>query len=161
MKRASSNSGFTLLEVIMALALLMTVTIGTVAGNTLATKGTTASQNRAEANRLANEAMEAVHSLRAASFTSLQEGTYHPFVDTNGWNLAAGSEQTGTDNGFVRQILISKVYRSLACTEGICDIVDAGGIVDEGSFKAKVQVDWEESGENQQIMLETLITYWR
>jgi prepilin-type N-terminal cleavage/methylation domain-containing protein len=152
------SNGFTLIEVLLAMALLLTVTVGTIAGNSLATKGTQLSQQRANANRLAQEAMEAVHGTRAAFFPALNRGIYHPVQSPTGWRLDPGPE---TIEGFNRQIILASVYRSLACTEGVCEIVEAGGIVDEGSLKATVEVDWEENNETHQIILETLITYWR
>lgn len=153
-----TNSGFTLLEVLLAIALLLTVTIGTIGANSLATRGSTSANARAEGVRLARVGMEAVQSVRAAAFTSMHEGTYHPVATPQGFSLQANSETIGD---FQRQIILSKVYRSLSCTESVCEIVEAGGIVDEGSLKAKVQIDWAEAGTPQQVVLESLITYWR
>lgn len=152
------SGGFTLLEVALAIALLLVVTIGTLAGNSLAAKGALVSQTRSEAVRLAREGMEAVESVRAAAFTSIHPGTYHPVSTPSGWNLASGTETLGD---YTRQIVISQVYRSLACTEGICEIVNAGGIVDEGSLKAQTKIGWVEDGQNRELVLEALITYWR
>jgi type II secretory pathway pseudopilin PulG len=153
-----NEQGFTILEVILAIALLLTVTVGTLSANSLATKGTVLSHQRSEAQRLIREEMDAVASVRAANFLNIHTGTYHPVSTPGGWTLVAGTETVGN---FTREIVISSVLRALTCVTQVCDIVAAGGVIDEHTFKAKATVHWTENGQAKQTTMETLITYWR
>lgn len=152
------SGGFTLLEVIVAIALLLTFTIGTLAANTLATRTITINQKRSQANRLAHEAMEAILSIRAASFTFISSGTFYPVSTPTGWSLVSGTQQV---EEFTRSITITPASRAIACEADICDLVSAGGITDPNTRHVSVSVVWDEESGNQNITLSNLITNWR
>lgn len=151
------KSGFSLIEVIVAVAVLMVVTLGVIAGGQLAGVSLRLGQNRVEANRLAKEGMEAALSVRSENFPAISEGVYHPEWVSGQWAFVAGEETLGK---FKRRLVVSRVYREFVCEETVCPIVLAGGISDEGSFWVDVEVEWEEQ-ETEEIKLSGLITYWR
>ena len=154
----NKQRGFTLVEVMVAIALLMVLTVGSLSANSLATGAVVINQKRSQANFLAREAMEAIMSIRAASFTSLVAGDFHPVMTGAGWTISPGSETLGE---FTRTVTISNVMRQLGCTISVCDVVDAGGVIDEGTLKVEVTVDWKESGGDKSYVLNSLVTYWR
>lgn len=153
-----SSAGFTLVEILVAISLLLVLAVGALSANTLTTTTITLNQRRSEANRLAREAMEALYAIRAADFVSLFPGEFHPSLTPSGWVLTPGSQVLGH---FTRKIQLSAVQRDLACAQAVCDIIPGGGITDEGSLFAVVTVTWPEADGQQTFQLDSLITYWR
>ena len=51
--------------------------------------------------------------------------------------------------------------REISCQSAVCDIVQAGGVVDEGTLKAQVEITWQETGTAKSYRLGGLISYWR
>jgi len=153
-----SSFGFTLVEVLIALLLLSVLTLGGMAANSLVSGSVVINQKRAQANFLAREAMEAVLSARAADFTALTPGEFHPVLSAAGWSLAPGEETIGE---FTRKVTLSNVMREISCQSAVCDIVQAGGVVDEGTLKAQVEITWQETGTAKSYRLGGLISYWR
>lgn len=154
----SRHGGFSLIEVMVAISVLLVITIGSLAANNLTTTTVGINKRRSQANRLAQEGMEALLSARAANFLSLTAGDFHPVLDVNGWNLIAGSEQLGL---FARTITLSPVMRDIGCNAPICDIVSGGGRSDGGSFLATVKITWKEVDQDKEYVLNSLVTYWR
>ncbi len=152
------HHGFTLVEATLSMALLLLLGIGAVAANRLATTSVTINQLRSKGNILAEEGMEALMSVRAGDFLSMSPGTFHPVFDGAKWTLVSGAETLGV---FTRSIVISQAMRELICFAAVCDIVDEGGINDEGTLKASINVSWPQQGETKQIILSSIITYWR
>lgn len=151
--------GFTLIEVLMAIALFMTLTISLVETSHLSVKASQTSRLRVQAVTLARETMEAVLSVRANNFGSLNEGVHHPQINQGQWALVDGSDMV---EGFERRVEIYKVQRQLSCGgERVCPIVESGGVVDPVTFRAKVFIKWQEGQEQQQLNLESLLTFWR
>ena len=152
-------AGFTLVEVMVAMALLMTLTISLVAVGQLSVKTSQIAKVRVRATLSARQTMEEVLAVRANNFANLAEGTYHPEVVAGKWNLTEGSEQAGD---FTRKVEVSRVQRAVACGgERVCPIVTSGGVVDPVTFRAKVTVTWTENSEMKQTDLESLLTFWR
>lgn len=147
-----------MVEALLSIALLMLLAVGSVSANRLATTGVTINKLRSQANVLAEEGMEALMSIRAANFLSLSEGVYHPVFDGSNWSLTPGIETIGSFN---RSITLSPVMRSLVCFSAVCDITGQGGITDPGSLMSEVKVTWDQSGQTKEIILNSLITYWR
>lgn len=153
-----SYFGFTLVEALLAVTVLMTVAVGSVAANRLTTAGIKISQLRSQANALASETMDAVMSVKLEDFSAISLGTFHPVHNGTKWTLVAGTETVG---GLTRSVTFSPVMRSLSCFTIICDIVTQGGIVDPNSFYVNITVSWSESGQSKSTVLNSLITYWR
>lgn len=150
--------GFTLVEALLAVTVLMTVAIGSVAANRLTTSGIKMGQLRSHANTLASETMDAVMSVKLEDFSAINLGTYYPAHNGTKWTLIAGTE---TIAGLTRSVTFSPVMRALSCFTMICDIVSQGGIVDPNSFFVKITVSWSESGQPKSTVMDSLITYWR
>lgn len=153
------KKGFTLVEVLVAMALLMTLTVGLIGLTQLSVRAGAVSRARVGAMAKLNETMEATLAVRASNFGSLNEGIYHPEIVEDKWALVSGTEVLGEVERWVE---ISKVQRELACGgERVCPIVESGGVVDPVTFKAIVVVVWQEQGEDQREELESILTFWR
>lgn len=158
MKNIKLN-GFTLVEVMVAMALLMTLTISLVAVGQLSVKSSQIAKVRVRAGLWGRQTMEEVLAVRANNFANLVEGTYHPEVVAGKWTLAGGAEVVGD---LTRKVEVARVQRAVACGgERVCPIVTSGGVVDPVTFRAKVTVTWTERDEVKQTDLESLLTFWR
>jgi len=152
------QGGFSLLEILVSISLLLLVLIGGLSANSLASNAVSTTKSRAGANLLAKEAMEALHSVRADNFNSLMAGDFHPLMQSGVWTLVAGSETIGV---YTRTITLSTIMRDLICSTPICNISTAGGRIDPLSFKAIVKVAWSENGIGRTYQFDTLVSYWR
>jgi len=162
-KRIDANcfleKGFTLIEVVVAIGLVLMLIVGGVAMNQIVAVGVEMAQSKVSVNKLLQEGMEAVLSVRANDFTVIEEGVFHPeFDDSSGWSLVSNEEVIGN---FTRRIRVDRVLRSIGCGKMVCEIVTGGGVVDSGSYWVTVEVDWVEKGESRQESLKNLVTYWR
>lgn len=155
---SSTNKGFSLIEVLVAITLLLLILVGSLSANSLASGAVLTTKMRANANLLAKEGLEALQSVRAASFTSLRTGDFHPVLSSGAWTLVSGPETIGQ---FTRTITLASVMRNIVCTTPICNIASAGGIVDQLSYKATVKVSWKEKDQDKTYQYNTLVTYWR
>lgn len=157
-----SDRGFTLVEVLMAIALFMALIISLVGVGRLSVKASRTARLRVRAVTLARETMETVLDVRANSFGMLSEGVYHPEIVEGKWALVDGPEIVEDVEDFERRVEIYRVQRELSCGgERVCPIVKSGGVVDPVTFRAKVFVEWQENQEQQQVDLESLLTFWR
>ncbi|NCP47092.1 prepilin-type N-terminal cleavage/methylation domain-containing protein [bacterium] len=152
------QTGFTLVEAMISVAVLLVLAVGSVAANRLTSSGVTINKLRSQANTLSVEAMEALLSMRAENFLGLSMGVFHPVFGESGWNLVSGQETVGS---FTRSITLNPVQRNLVCFVAVCDITVQGGIDDPGSLNADVKVSWLQGGQDKEIHLTSLITYWR
>lgn len=155
---STRGKGFTLVEAMIAVSLVLVLIVGSLAANSLATNTVVINQMRSQANFLAREGMEAVRAIRAANFTSLHRGDFHPVNTQYGWTLGDGSETIGQ---FTRAITIEQVQRRIGCNTPVCDIVQEGGLVDPGTFKVKVTVSWKEARSDKTYEISSIISYWR
>ena len=138
---------------------MMVLVIGLVGVGQVAVKSSRLAKLRVIGVTLARETMEAVLAVRANNFASLAEGTYHPELVSGQWGLVGGVETVG---GLERRVEIYKVQRELACGgQRVCPIVASGGVVDPVTFRAKVVVTWKEDSKDQQVDMESLLTFWR
>ena len=152
------QTGFTLVEAMVSVAVLLVLAVGSVSANRLTTASVNINQLRTKANSLAVEATEVLLNLRAESFLDLTPGVFHPIFDGSKWSLAEGPETIGN---FTRTITLSPVQRSMVCFTAVCDITSEGGVYDVGSLNAEVKIAWLQAGQNKEIIMSSLLTYWR
>ena len=153
------QSGLTLVEILVAAALLLTLTTGLVKLTQLSVRSSQASHVREEASLVLRETMEAAMAVRASNFSNLKEGLFHPEIVAGRWTLIAGDQNVGPVR---RWLNVARVQRQLSCAgERVCPIVDSGGVVDPVTFRVKASVEWQETGETKQESLESILTFWR
>jgi len=156
------SSGFTLVEVLVAITLFITLIAGLIGLTQLSVRATDASRLRVKSGNILQQTMEAVMAVRASNFSSLDQGIFHPEIVSDKWNLISGTEIIDPIDSIERWVEISRVQREVSCGgERVCPVVDSGGIVDPVTFKARVVVSWQEHGQDQQQELESFLTFWR
>ena len=138
-KTITNQRGFSVVEVLLAstiFALLITAVIGAVIYGRVSTA---TAGNRSRANLIAEEGLEAVRSIRDASYANLVDGTYGLSQAGNVWSLAGSSDTTGL---YTRRITISS----------------ASG-TDRKTVKS--DITWQQGGNTGSTSVETLLTNWQ
>jgi len=105
-----------------------------------------------EAVSLAEEAIEAVRSIRDEAWSSVSTGgTYYPVISANKWTLAA--IDPGPINGlYTRTVTIGDVFRDGS------DNIAGSGSLDSDTKKVTATISWSESGRSKQVVIETFIS---
>ena len=154
-----NRQGFSLVEVLLGMALLMTFGVGLMGLTSMSVRASVMAKIRTQAEMRLNETMEEVMAVRASNFGSLHEGTFHPENVEDAWVLVDGEEDLGK---MKRWVEVTKVQREVSCGgERVCPIVESGGVVDPVTFRAKVKVEWEENEEIKTEELESILSFWR
>ena len=138
MKNFNKYSGFSLVEVILAIAifsLLMTVFTGSYL---YGQEATILSGNRARANFYAKEGMEAIRNIRDNDFDDLEDGVHGLTVSDNKWQLSGSEDFWGI---FTRTI---EIYS-----------------IEENKKWAQVSVSWDQNmRRGGLVFLEGQFTNW-
>lgn len=103
---ATSQAGFSLVEVILSSAVFVLLVTALVGAYLYGQEATVLAGNRARAVMLAEEGLEATRNIRDAGFSNLTDGTYGLTTTGNQWNLSGTSDVVDI---FTRQIVISSV----------------------------------------------------
>lgn len=114
----------------------------------------TLARQTTQANELAQEAMEAVRSIRDNSgWGQIVNGSYG-LVSTGGrWSFSGSNNPI---SGFTRTIVIGDAFR-----DSQDNIVESGGVNDPDTKKITVSVFWSEKSGTHNIELKTYLTNWR
>ena len=137
------SKGFTLVEVLVACAIISTSTFALMSAATKGIQLSNQALRQTQASFLLEEGAEAVKSIRDASWANISSLTldtnyYLTFnTGTNTWSL--GTIAVGTIDGlFTRTVVLSGVSR-----DGNDDIVTSGGTYDDTrTKKVTVNVSW-------------------
>ena len=111
-----SSKGFSLVEVLLAVAVFGLIITGLVGGLLYGQQSNALAGQRARATLLADEGLEAVRNIRDANFSNLTDGTYGLTTTGNQWNLTGSSDTTDI---FTRQITINTIdtnRKRVVCT---------------------------------------------
>lgn len=153
------SKGFGIIEILVAGAIISVALVSlTALGNFVLRTQSYLKQNLIAAN-LATEAMEAAKAVKDEDwslFGALITGnSYYPTKtgSPQKWSLVAGEETIG---GFSRRIVLSEVQRN-----SDDDIVESGGIPDQGTRKVSVVVSWSERQNTYQVNLESYLANWK
>lgn len=101
-----NQKGFSLVEVILSSAVFVLLVTAFVGAYLYGQESTALAGNRARANMLAEEGLEAARNIRDANFSNLTDSTYGLTMAGNQWNLSGSSD---TSDIFTRQMIISSV----------------------------------------------------
>jgi Tfp pilus assembly protein PilV len=172
------SAGFTIIEALIAVALLLVFVsgIGNLIGIGLV--GSEASKYRAQAAKLAEEGMETMYSLREAgeidfgaipdsdNFITNSGEYYQPTLISGTWSLGAKSssqppaELPAPFDKFTRTVMVTRVNRTplgLACSGEIV-ISDPNDCDDYNTRKITVKVSWMEQGITKDYTVESFLT---
>ena len=149
-----NTSGFSLIEIIIAIAIFSIIIAGGLTGFIPVLNQNRQSNEIIEANRLAEEGLEAVRSIRDRDFNLLSAGNKGIGVSSNLWNFSGTNDVSGK---FTRQISITAANRDVGGT-----LINSGGTTDPDTWLIKSLITWNYSiGDTKQFSLETILTNWR
>lgn len=112
-------------------------------------------QETTTAKEYASAGIEAVHSIKAKDFNSLNITNSTGIDNQNGEWVFSGNDNTF--DKYVRSIAISEVYRDV---DGA--IVESGGNLDTETRKISVTVTWDfTSSRSNSVVLDTYVTQWK
>lgn len=134
----NNNAGFTLLEPLLAGALLVVVALTIITGIVAGQYGALAAADRTKALYLAGEGLEALRNLRDLSAAELQEGEWGLSRVDGTWELGASPDVT--ESRFTRTLTIE-------------------GAGDEHNIT--VAVSWEGVHAEEEVVLQSRLTNWR
>ena len=168
--------GFTLVELLIVIALGLTLSIGIVSLFRIGLVSSTRTNRAIQAKNLVQEAMEGVVSVRntgganwdwtnTPALTTAEE-YYQPTIVGTSWTLGSKLSTSpaptlpAPNDPFTRTVQIESVQRGVGCNSSICPIVTVGGIVDPGTKKITVIVTWNDNGVRMASM-SAYLTHWR
>lgn len=149
-----TNKGITVVEVLVAVAVILIIVLGIITSFSLLLSRGLMNVERTQAAYLAEEGVEAVKFARDVDYDALSALTldteYHlEFVDMV-WT--ATTTEMYIDNEFERTFTLSAVYR-----DGNDDIA-ASGTLDTGTFLLQVDVRWWNGASTSTESMSTYIT---
>lgn len=154
--RSLSNSGLTLVEVVVATSIILAFLLVLFGVNNLYLRTAFLNTGSIKATFLAEEGLEAVRFLRDASWTdnlaSLTLSTnYSLSLESNSWQIS--STNIFIDGTFERLITFSDVYR-----DSSGDIVSSGGTLDPNTKLVTANVSWQRGTATTTKSVSTYIT---
>src|SRR3989344_5628647 len=143
MKKNSQNSGFMVVEILVAVSIIAVSVLATMAVAQKSVYVSRQALHSREAAFLLEEGAEAVRIARDnvwSNISSLTIGTnYYPTFSGSTWTLSATASTVGI---FTRTVAFSNVNRDNSTK----DIVSSGGTNDPGTKLVTVTVSWQEGG---------------
>lgn len=156
------KNGFLIIEILVAIAVLGTALAAISGLAVFSLKNSRLISKTAQANALAQEAIEQVRNFRDQTFWQtnglgvLDVNTDYHMEKTPAtppqWIFAAGSETAGQ---FTRKIVLTNVYRDAD------DNIAAAGVEDQNTRKTTATVSWLEGTQNHKVELTTYFTNWK
>lgn len=149
-KMENSSNGQSLVEVVVAVALIFTAVVALLGLATASLKGTGFSNNKTKAVKLANEEMELVRAYRDSKAWSLFK-----------INLADNCSGT-TDNDYCS--IGDSGFLTLeedAESRGIFTRYFTGEVVSDDKVKITIYVTWQSHGEDQEVTISSVLTNWQ
>lgn len=148
-----TRPGNSLIEVIIAMALLFMFTIGFTQLSIDSSTGDFRGRKMSEATAFARQGLEAARSIAEQDFQQLTVGN-HGIGIVSGVYAFTGS--TNAWNGYTRTITVGLVQRNVAG-----EIVQSGGTTDYDTRSVLSTVQWTEGSRARSTSLTTYVTDWR
>lgn len=157
-KFEAGEKGFGVVELLAAIVIITVALVSIMEIYSFFIKAGSQNEKRLQAVSLAQESIEAVHSLRDYDWNNIGnlsfDIAYYPDQSASpvSWILVPGQQNI---YGFTRQIVLKRVYR-----DANDNIVESGGIEDSGTRKVISTVSWQDKG-NFNVELAAYLTNWR
>lgn len=155
------RNGFTLIEIILAIALLAVFLPAFIYVISFSTQAVSQGEKFSKAYSLGQEQMEAIIKLKNDAganwdWTTTPVNTaageyYQPQLTAGAWVLGSKTTTPATSE-FTKLVQIKPVKR---CGSAICD--EAWGVTDPYSREISVEVIWSERGQEQNVELVTIV----
>jgi type II secretory pathway pseudopilin PulG len=147
------RSGFSILEIVLAMGLFAIIVVGAVSVVTQAFSSVRLGEEETKATFLAAEGLEAVRAIQERDFWSLVPGTYGVSNTEGYWDFSGAQDELGK---YTREIIVSDIYR-----DGSGNIVESGGTLDLYTKRVTARVTWDFSAVRQnEVSLPSYFTYW-
>lgn len=151
----NSRRGQSVVEAAVAIAITLFVITALVGLGVAALRSATISKNRAMAASYAQEAMEAIRSIRDRSFSDFDNckdsGTRYQLTQTDSqWGCTLGEENPLPNDP------AGIFWRSFTSTENPADLN-----CNLGCYLVEVRVRWADSAGNHEVILDSYLTDWR
>ena len=153
--RKKINSGFSILEVLIAIALLAIIASGSVVAVVGSFSSIRLGKEKSLANLLAYEGIEAATSIRNQNWSNLTNGDHGLIKVSSVWTFSSTLDTY--NNKFNRVVAVNDVYRD---TNG--SIIDSGGTLDPDTKKVISTVNWYfTSARQNQVTVTKYLTNWQ
>jgi prepilin-type N-terminal cleavage/methylation domain-containing protein len=161
MKSNSKQNGFSLVEVVVASAIILMVTTGIMTTYNLYLKAATGNTETIQAALLLEEGVEAVKLLRDSGWTaniaSLSTTTsYYLSWDSANSLWTATTSVNIIDSQFTRTFTLQEAYRD--ASSNLVSSLGGGATVDSGTRELTVTIGWEDHGTPVSKTLSTYIS---
>lgn len=154
--QTNSQAGLSIIEIIIAMALLVIIAAGAVGAVIGSFSSTRLAQEELRATLMAEEGLEAVQSIRNQDWSLLTTGTHGLDKTEGSWSLN-GENDTDTSNTYTRSVAISEVAR-----DDNGDIVQSGGAIDPNTKLVVVNVVWNFTpGRQNTVEMSQYLTHWQ
>lgn len=147
-RRKTNTMGFGLIEIVVAVSIISATLYALIVTTRVAFKIVSQNSVRIQAEFLAEEAIEAVRSLRDTSWsgnisTRTSEFLYYPKFSaiTSAWTLESSSPGL-IDNTFTQIVILGDVYRD--ANADITASTTSGAQLDSGTRLVKARVIWND-----------------
>jgi prepilin-type N-terminal cleavage/methylation domain-containing protein len=155
MKKTKEKKGFSLIEVILAIAIFAMFATAVLSLSVDTARRDIINTHRSNASLYVQEGLEAVKQMKSIDFDLINNGTYGLELENGAWSLTA--EINPINNTYYRSLNISDVYRD---NDG--NIVDGGLNLDPNLKKVVVKVEWNDNltgYKDKEIV--TYVSNWR
>jgi len=153
----SSQKGISIVEVVIYLGLTITGFWGFLELSRYSLRVQEEAGSKIESLYLANEALEAVRSIKDEDWDKIGYGERHLMIASNKWEIGPGRSGFLINGKYERWIDIGGVHR-----DGSGNIVFEPNMPSDPQSRSVVAiVEWTERGKTKQTILATYITNWR
>jgi prepilin-type N-terminal cleavage/methylation domain-containing protein len=150
MKKIQKKAGFSLVEVLIASAMISLTAFALIASTTKGLELSDRALNQVQANNLIEEGIEAIKTIRDTNWNNISNiqnnvDYYLNFdLNSNSWNLLTliNEENSIVDEIFYRKITFSSVER-----DANTDDIVSSGVIDGGGKRVNVEVKWLYKGD--------------
>ncbi len=157
MPQKIKNQGFSLIELLIAIAFIGVIITLIMTMNSFNADLWRLNENKTKAYFYASESLEAIKLL---NWSELADGDYHLVLQDEAWTLVEGSEIL--EEKYTRTINISSVNREFIDNGHVYGEIVENGNIDPDSKKIRAQVTWlGKNAQTQEIILENYLSRWQ
>jgi type II secretory pathway pseudopilin PulG len=152
-----NNKGQSIIEVIVAVAILTIIAATSVVAILGSLNTTRLAEEETQAATYAMEGIEAVQSIRNQNWASIVAGTYGLAKSGSVWSFSGSSDDPDGSGKFTRVVTIADVSRD---TNG--DIVTSGGTDDTDTKQVTAVINWNfNTARSNSVDMVGLVTNWQ
>lgn len=152
--RNNPKKGFTLMELMVAIAIFATISAGVAAPIIGSHLSGLEDRRTFRANALLTESWEAVRSIRNRDWAGLSDGAHGLSVGSGQWVFSGNSD---VQDGFTRVVTLTTPQR-----DALGNLVEVGGTPDPGTKKVAIHLSWQPPySDPRTIEVESLLTHYR